>query len=592
MPQCGKFSLRLRCISSNMFRKLAKFNRKHDVDQLNAVVAQLSLEPLASRSATAPSRTTSKIEMLSSKLQCLILNHLTSRDALSLTSACKSLRLLSSAAYAELCFLVAGPGDEDSLAKTVARLRQLLDVLRSHPEYASQTHSLFIHDKPNNTNRQPTRAWGFLMDSWDEHLSRLVSLTQGVRYFAWFACDPQIVGIADRTVVQLLRLPHLCKVSLCRLHISSAAQLPTFRQKTRAHIEDVCLELDEMLPQWCNLFLMDNEALRSLYIRELAQADRNAWVYGFLASCHSWCNLQTLTISCYGHTLTSMITLLQHCGSHGYCLSLSSISVHVQYDDKVLPQLLSALSYFNLRRLRFVVNVGGRFFSKFTPETVAQLLESSPSLEELVIDCHECTSYCPLPWNLIDFCNALRAAPKLRILTLPTMFLLDGSEFDQESYADEFDGEEEEAMDVDEDEDSAVEGAPLADSSTQPSECDMDDDDIYARPSPHYAEVPSWLEPTYHSLAIWIEVFLDELLRKQGLQELRCIHDLSPAGVLHRECRMIRFEQIYHEIDADSALDAETAYMIRYLGVMGDSADEDDAFWWLPREHRRGLTRA
>lgn len=152
------------------------------------------------------------------------------------------------------------------------------------------------------------------------------------------------------------------------------------------------------------------------------------------------------------------------------------------------------------------------------------------------------------------------------------------------------DDEDDDTMDVDSEHDSSLDG-PSPDG---PSSQLNDDTPVLEREYPvmpsdfHHASMPLWLSPIEPTIAIWVETFLDECLRMPGLHELRCIHDIAPPGALSRDCRLVRYGQVCDGVGSDSDTGPHSTYMIRYLGVMEDGLEEDDALWWHPRELRRG----
>lgn len=136
----------------------------------------------------------------------------------------------------------------------------------------------------------------------------------------------------------------------------------------------------------------------------------------------------------------------------------------------------------------------------------------------------------------------------------------------------------------DEDEDDLMGPDAAAELATGPSRLGYDA--LCALAISNQERLPSWLRPLYNPLSIFAEEFIDSYLRKPGLKELRFIHDLTPRGT-HRRCRMIRFQQVLEHAFDQSTSKTETQYISKYLGVMEEGLQEDDAFFWLPRELRR-----
>ena len=59
------------------------------------------------------------------------------------------------------------------------------------------------------------------------------------------------------------------------------------------------------------------------------------------------------------------------------------------------------------------------------------------------------------------------------------------------------------------------------------------------------------------------------------------MHDVRAPNPFYRECRVLRFAQ---EPDSDAPGER---YMMRYLGVMGEGREEDEALFWIPKVLRR-----
>ena len=137
-------------------------------------------------------------------------------------------------------------------------------------------------------------------------------------------------------------------------------------------------------------------------------------------------------------------------------------------------------------------------------------------------------------------------APNLRILTLPTLCVTDGTPTHE---------------------------PPHYDSSEEDTLCGTSTLD----------RLPRWLQPVYLPLSIFAEDFADVHLRSPRFRELRFIHDVVEPNPFYRECRMVRFAQ---EADPDAPGEH---YMMKYLGVIGEGPEEDEAFFWMPRALRRSL---
>lgn len=98
-------------------------------------------------------------------------------------------------------------------------------------------------------------------------------------------------------------------------------------------------------------------------------------------------------------------------------------------------------------------------------------------------------------------------------------------------------------------------------------------------------KLPTWLQPSFHALSIFAETFADVHLRSPFFQELRFIHDVVPQNDFYRECRVVRFGQV---LDSDpEASGRALQYMMRFLGIMPEGREEDEALFWIPRILRR-----
>lgn len=192
-------------------------------------------------------------------------------------------------------------------------MRQLLDVLHSHPEYAMQICSICIDALPGYAGTVPSCAWGLLLSGWDDHLSRLLRLAQALQHFSWVLLDLPVDVVQTRAAAQLVRLPSLRGVTLRGLHLRAMDEYPYMKHKFNPCIEELYLEIENLPSQWCDLVLRDNMALRKLWINELRPGDQREWIDHLVPLCYSWTNLQTIVLSCSEYTLHCMLTFIRHC---------------------------------------------------------------------------------------------------------------------------------------------------------------------------------------------------------------------------------------------------------------------------------------
>ena len=188
------------------------------------------------------------------------------------------------------------------------------------------------------------------------------------------------------------------------------------------------------------------------------------------------------------------------------------------------------------------------------------------------------TRLCQEKWG-----EALRTAPRLRVLTLPGECVGDGSAFEVR-YDDDNDNDNDSHTDEDDTDDEYAPmgqalhpNIPVAGPSLIPFQSSY--------PSSYEERLPSWLRPFYLPLSIVAEDFADIHLRKPDFKELRFIYNASPKSPrsAFRQCRLVRFAQIK---DPGPSTD-RVQYMMKYFGDTDESGLEDDAFFWLPRELRR-----
>lgn len=163
--------------------------------------------------------------------------------------------------------------------------------------------------------------------------------------------------------------------------------------------------------------------------------------------------------------------------------------------------------------------------------------------------------------------RALRMAPKLRVLTIPTLCVTDGSDMFQHQQNNH--GSDEDTL-MDE-----TTISSMSYSSSKP------DSTSYLPATSTSDSLPKWLQPLYLPLSIFAEDFVDIHLRSPVFKELRFIHNIVPPNPYSQECRMIRFGQ---ELDPDAPGEQ---YMMTFSGIMCEGPAEDDAFFWTPRSLRR-----
>jgi hypothetical protein len=170
--------------------------------------------------------------------------------------------------------------------------------------------------------------------------------------------------------------------------------------------------------------------------------------------------------------------------------------------------------------------------------------------------------------------EALREARNLRVLTLPVLCFEDA--VDQHSDHDD-NGDDDVSMELD----TIPDDGPVAGPSR------ISEESSHENHSASSEEVlPSWLRPFYQPLAIFAEDLIDVYLRSSGFKELRFIYDISPRTQF-RQCRIIRFAQVLDPERDPSSTHTSQQYMMKYLGVMDEGLEEDDALYWMPRELRR-----
>ena len=166
--------------------------------------------------------------------------------------------------------------------------------------------------------------------------------------------------------------------------------------------------------------------------------------------------------------------------------------------------------------------------------------------------------------------RVLRTAPNLRVLTLPTLVVTDGTDAFKH-------GQDDYCVD----EDMLIDTASISSMTHSSSNLDSLSTISYLPATSTQDRLPVWLQPLYLQLSIFAEDFADLHLHSPIFKELRFIHDVLRPNNYYRECRVIRFSQ---ELDQDAPGER---YMMKFLGVMQEGPAEDDALFWIPRLLRR-----
>lgn len=247
-----------------------------------------------------------------------IFRHLNSHDALVLSATCTKLRSRATWAYRELHFVLGRPELPKTLAMTLESIQLLLAVLRSCPHYASNIHSITLYDAiPSDlitvkSDAVPWMAWNLLVESLDEHVSQLLSLTPMLRQFVWSDYSVGTYMSAQRTIPQLRKLQHLQTISIFRVHGPLSNQTLSSRILSP---KPERLWIDTMLtdPHWILPFLQGNNQLRSLDLRHVGDARDVEWFRELSMVGIAWRKLQTLNVTCTEEGAQGMITLMKHC---------------------------------------------------------------------------------------------------------------------------------------------------------------------------------------------------------------------------------------------------------------------------------------
>lgn len=247
-----------------------------------------------------------------------IYRHLDSREALALSATCRRLHPWTIWAYRELRFILGRPETPVVLATTVESMQLLLDVLRSRPNYATSIRAIIICDpSPDrifqvDDNEVPLATWKLLVESLDERIAKLVSVSVMLERFLWSDYAVCKFLTAQRTVRQLKHLRHLRELSLFRVcYPTSDHDLSTPRcSQALEHFSADCRAAE---PYFCLPFLWGNGSLRSVHLKYVTEFQDPWWFQQLCAAGESWKNLQTLSVTCSEEGALTMDAFMRHC---------------------------------------------------------------------------------------------------------------------------------------------------------------------------------------------------------------------------------------------------------------------------------------
>ncbi|KAF9805174.1 hypothetical protein IEO21_09173 [Rhodonia placenta] len=491
-----------------------------DVDNVLELFTNLQIDP----STLVLNEQNTELLHLPPNIISLVFTNLHVADFLSLAMTCKYLYSWSGWAYHRLDFRI-GHGCPKTLMRTIVALQQLTWTLEVRPVFRTYVRIIYLYDLYCASRQSPSAmSHRDLPDALDRYLSRMVMLSPGLRSVTVDATALGHVLTLPQTVDALFFLPYLREVALINVSSPSVRPRPAFSRSIRSvmiHSEawDVFASVG---------FLLGQKQLQKLDLtHDLRQLDADT-----LAECVlSWAALQELSISCDENNVVDCFQLIAQCTETGAWHSLHSLSIQ----GAIRLDYLALLRSVPLRRLRIIVNVGGQYSPDYDPSIIGNILFCFPTLEELVLDHSGMSSYVPKldRVHLATWAEHIRAAARLRVLVLPTLFVVDPT--DDGIHDDLGDGDWAEDGESDDSDVEDVRMVPfVADKGKQPVRPVISGESQHKQyasaisPSFCATEVDAPPSRSLRSidmqLNIWAEDFFDYYLQSTSLHELRFLH--------------------------------------------------------------------